>query len=353
VADSRRAGSEAPTLDELAALVGGEVVGDGGIRVSRVAPLDQAGEDELAFFADGRYAQALERTRGGAVLVSAALAGQVRGKPSVVVGDAHLALRTILERLHPPAKARPGVHPTAVLGKGVRLGRDVQIDPYAVLDDDCEVGDRVRVGSHSVVGSRARVGDDSVLHAHVVLYPDVVVGRRVILHAGVRLGADGFGYAFANGLFNKIPQVGRCIIEDDVEMGANTCVDRGSIGDTVVGRGTKLDNLVQVGHNVRIGQSCALAGQVGVAGSTRIGNGVVFGGQSGATGHLTIGDGVQVAAQAEVTNDLAPGERVAGTPARDLRGFLKSSALFLKLPEIIKRIRTLERKVGIAGPAEG
>ena len=345
----QRRGTRTLTLQEVADLVGGRVVGDAAIRVRRIAPLEDAREDELALYADRRYADALARTRGGAVLASSALAEQVQDRPAVVVADAHGALPTLLEHFHPSPPARPGVHPTAVIGAGVRLGEGVQVGAYAVLEDDCEVGDRAHIGPHCVIGSGARVGADALLHPHVVLYAGAQVGDRVILHSGVRVGSDGFGFVFAGGEFRKVPQVGGCIVEDDVEVGANTCIDRGSIGDTVVGRGSKLDNLVQIAHNVRLGPSCALAAQVGLAGSARVGRNVVFGGQSGTVGHVTVGDGVQVSAKAAITNDVPAGQTLGGFPARDIKEFMRASAVFLRLPEVLKRLRALESKVGVAG----
>jgi UDP-3-O-[3-hydroxymyristoyl] glucosamine N-acyltransferase len=315
--------------------------------VRTVAPLEEAEEDELALLADRRYLEALERGGRGPVLVSAALASEVTDRSALVVEDAHAALRVILSHFHPEAEASPAVHPTAVIGRGVELGLDVLVGPYAVLEEECAVGDRARIGAHVVIGRGASVGADSVLHPHVVLYPDAVVGERVTLHAGVRVGSDGFGYVFRDGAYQKIPQVGPCVVEDDVEIGANSCIDRGSIGATVIGRGSKLDNLVHVAHNVRMGPVCALAAQVGIAGSTRIGRGVVFGGQSGASGHMTIGDGVQASAKAGITSDVAPGTIVSGFPAREIRAVMKGRALVLRLPELMKRLRAVEKRVGI------
>jgi UDP-3-O-[3-hydroxymyristoyl] glucosamine N-acyltransferase len=339
------------SLAEVAALVGGTVVGDPTLRVRAVAPLEQSGPDELGLLADRRYLGALAAGAGGPLLVSAALADHAGARPAVVVEDAHAALALLLERFHKTEPFLPRVHATAVIGAGVKLGKDVQVGPYAVLEDDCAVGDRARVGAHAVIGRGARVGADAVLHPHVVLYAGTRVGERVILHAGVRLGSDGFGYAFLEGGYRKIPQVGGCVVEDDVEIGANSCVDRGSIGSTIIGRGSKLDNLVHVAHNVRLGPMCALAALVGIAGSTRVGRGAVFGGQSGAIGHLDIGDGARITAQAGVTNDVAAGETVAGFPARESRGFMKGAALVLRLPDVMKRLRAVERRIG-AGRAE-
>jgi len=344
------------SLDEVAKLVSGTVIGDPGHRVRGVAPLETAGELDLALLADRRYLGAALGTRSRALLVSAALADTVgEDRSAVVVQDAHAALATLLNHFHPLPEHNPAVHSTAALGLGVRLGRGVTVGAYAVLGDGSVLSDGVQVGSHVVVGAGSEIGEGSILHPHVVLYPRTSVGRRVIVHAGARLGSDGFGYVLGETGFRKVPQVGRCIIEDDVEIGANTCIDRGSIGDTVIGRGSKLDNLVHVAHNVHLGPSCALAAQVGIAGSTRIGAGVVFGGQSGAGGHLEIGEGARVSAKAGILTNVEARATVAGFPARDVRSYMKGAALMLRLPELHKRVRAIERKLGFAAsesPAE-
>ncbi|HZD05993.1 MAG TPA: UDP-3-O-(3-hydroxymyristoyl)glucosamine N-acyltransferase [Longimicrobiales bacterium] len=336
---------ESITLKQAAELVGGRVAGDGEVELTGVAPLDEAGPTELGLVADRRYLQRAADSRAGAFLVSESLEDALPApRDRVVVEDAHAALVPLLHRLHPEPVSHPGVHPTAVLGRDVELGVGVTVGPYAVVESGCVLEDRCRIGPHTVVGRGCRVGEDATLHAQVTLYPGTVVGRRTIVHSGARLGVDGFGYAPVDGVFHKIPQVGRCVIEDDVEIGANTCVDRGSIGETRIGRGTKLDNLVHLAHNVRVGPGCAMAAQVGIAGSTRIGSGVVFGGQAGLAGHLEVGDGSRISAQAGVIGDVAKGDTVTGYPARDLKIYLRASAHFLRLPELAKRVADLERR---------
>lgn len=343
---SRAAPSEpsAPVnLGEITALVGGRLVGESDVQIRGVAPLTDAGPDQIAPFTAPRYRDQIPASRAGALLVSQELeAGLSDARPRVVVGDAYGALVPLLDRFHASPARRPGVHPTATLGRGVVLGAEAQVGAYAVIGDRTTLGERVCVGSHGSIGVGCRIGDDTVLHPHVSLYDGVRVGARVILHAGVRIGSDGFGYAFSGGGHRKVPHVGGCVIEEDVEIGANSCVDRGSIGDTVIGRGSKLDNLVHVAHNVRIGPHCILTGQVGIAGSTTLGAGVMMGGQSGVIGHLVIGDGARVGAKSVVFRDVPAGSTVMGTPASDQGPMRRAWALIPRLPELFRRLRALE-----------
>lgn len=332
---------------EVSRVVNGRLEGDPATQLRGVAPIDEAGGQELGFLASRSYVDRISETGAGALLVAEDLEGDVaerEGAPTtrIFVDDPHAVLPKLLGRFHPPEPVEPDIHPTAVIGSGVSLGNDVSIGPYAVLDDGAVVGDRVRVGAHVVVGRGSRIGADSVLHPHVVLYPGAVLGERVILHAGVRIGVDGFGYATEDGAHRKIPQVGSCTIEDDVEIGANAAVDRGSIGSTRIGRGTKLDNLVHLGHNVKVGEASILVAQVGIAGSARLGSGVLCGGQAGIGGHIEIGDGARIGAQAGVISDVEPGATVSGYPARNHRDYLRGMAGVFKLPDLLRRVRALE-----------
>ena len=348
----KESNSDAPaghilSLEEVAVLVGGRVEGDPSIRVRGIAPLDQACQGEMGFLAQRRYLKHLDTYRAEALLVSEDLAGEAGFVPGrVVVKEAHASLPPLLEHFYPAPEAHSGIHPTAVLGRGVELGVGVAIGPYAVLEEGARVGDRSRIGPHCVVGAGCLLGADSVLHPHAVLYPGTQLGARVILHAGVCLGVDGFGYIPVEGEQKKVPQVGMCIVGDDVEIGANTCIDRGSIGQTTLGRGTKLDNLVHMGHNVQVGEGVMITGQVGFAGSSRIGDGVVFGGQAGIGGHLEIGAGAQIAGQAGVIGNIPAGAAVSGFPARDNREYLRAMSLAFKLPETHKRLAALEKRLG-------
>jgi UDP-3-O-[3-hydroxymyristoyl] glucosamine N-acyltransferase len=219
----------------------------------------------------------------------------------------------------------------------------VAIGPYVVLGDGCTVGARARIAAHCVIGERCTLGDDVVLHPHVALYAGVRVGDRSILHAGVRVGVDGFGYAFVDGTHRKVPQIGRCVIGADVEIGANTTIDRGSVGATEIGDDVKIDNLVHIAHNVRVGAHSIIVAQVGIAGSTTVGRGVTLAGQAGIPGHVTIGDGATVAAQAGVFGDVPAGAVYSGYPARPHKESLRASAAVARVPGLVRRIRALER----------
>jgi UDP-3-O-[3-hydroxymyristoyl] glucosamine N-acyltransferase len=330
-------------LGELAARLGCELRGDGEVEIRGVAGLDEAGPGDLSFLANPRYADKLAATRAGAVIVAP---GHQAPVPSLVCDNPYLAFSRAVELVRPQPRPAPGVHPSA------------HVDATAV------VGDGVHVGALAVVGAGVRLGARSVLHPHVVLYDGVLVGEDCELHSGVQvrercrlgsrvvvqngavIGADGFGFARdADGRYHKFPQVGIVVVEDDVEIGALTAIDRAALGETRIGRGSKLDNLVQVGHSVTIGEDSVLAGQVGVAGSTRIGRRVTLAGQVGVAGHLEIGDGVVATAQTGIPGSVEPGAVVSGSPAIENRAWLKSSAVFAKLPELLRRLRELERKV--------
>jgi UDP-3-O-[3-hydroxymyristoyl] glucosamine N-acyltransferase len=331
------------TAAAIAEAVGGRLIGDPATTIRGVAPLDRATPTDLSFLGAAKYAAAFSASRAGVVLVSPELAETPGQASRVVVDQPQEALLSLLPRFHRPAEAPAGVHQTAVIGRGARLGRDVSIGPYAVIGDRATLGDRVVVGVHSVIGEGVEVGDDSRLYPAVTIYAGSLIGRRVIIHAGARIGSDGFGYVQkrGGGAHLKIPHVGRCLIEDDVEIGANSTIDRGSIDDTVVGAGTKIDNLVQVAHNVRIGKLCLIMAQVGIAGSVRVEDGAMLLGQVGVSGHHTIGAGARLAAQAGVFGDIPAGETWSGYPARPHKEALRAQAALFKLPSLIRRIERL------------
>jgi len=330
-------------LSDLADAVGGHVDGDPDLRVAGVATLDDAGPDDLSFLTNPRYRAALSGSRAGAILVGPN--SGVEGRVLLVAPEPYLALAEILDLMHPPRRSAPGISPAARVAAGVRLGDAVAIGAFAVVGEGASLGDRVVLGAGVVIGEGSSVGDDTVLMPRVVVYPGTRVGARCLIHAGVVLGGDGFGFVTASGKHRKVPQLGCVVVEDDVEIGANSTVDRGTLGETRIGRGTKLDNLVMVAHGVVIGPHGLLPAKAGHAGSTRIGSHVTIAGQSGAAGHLKLGDDVVVAAKSAVFSDIPDRSFVAGTPAVDHREWKKSLALVKLLPELRSSIRALEERL--------
>ena len=316
--------------------------GDPSAEVGGVAPLDRADATHLTFLANAKYAPLAADREVGVVLVTADLAEQVKARACVVVKNPHEAMLPLLPLLYPPAPHRAGIDPTVRLGRGVSLGDDVSLGPGVVVGDGVRLGARTRLDANVVVGAGVEIGDDCHVYPGATLYPGAQLRDRVIVHAGARLGSDGFGYVFRDGAHAKIPHVGRCIVESDVEIGANTTIDRGSIDDTVIGAGTKIDNLVHVAHNVRIGRLCLIMAQVGIAGSVRIEDGCILAGQAGIAGHLTIGKGARLAAQAGVFGSIPAGETWSGYPARPHKEALRAQAAMFKLPSLL---RALERLV--------
>jgi UDP-3-O-[3-hydroxymyristoyl] glucosamine N-acyltransferase len=341
-------------LAELAELVGGRVEGDSERTIEAVRALDSAGPHDLSVLKNPRYREQAEASRAGALLVGPALAGTVPGRPLLVVGDPDYALARLVAVLHPPARREPGVHPTAVLEAGCEVDPSASIGPYAVIGAGSRIGAGAVIHAAVSIGRRCVVGEGAVLHPHAVLYDETEVGPHSVVHAGAVLGADGFGYATQEGSHHKVPQVGRVVIEGDVEIGANSTVDRATLGETRIGEGTKIDNLVQVGHNVRVGRHCILCGQAGIAGSTRLGDGVVLAGQAGVAGHIQLGDRVQVAAKSAALATVESGKVVAGIPAVELRRWRRQVALLSRLEEMSRRLRALERRLGVTGePSTG
>jgi UDP-3-O-[3-hydroxymyristoyl] glucosamine N-acyltransferase len=330
------------TAAAIAEAVGGRVVGDPLVSVSGIASLDRASSTDLSFLGLAKYAPLFRESLAGVVLVSPELEetpGTVRAR--IVVEKPQEALLSLLPRFHRLPPAVPGVHATAVIGRGVQLGQLVSVGPYAVIGDGARIGDSTVIGPHCVIGAGVEVGARVHLYPSVTLYSGTRIGDRVAIHAGARIGSDGFGYVQRDGQHLKIPHVGRCVIEDDVEIGANTTIDRGSIDDTVIGAGTKIDNLVQIAHNVRIGRVCLIMAQVGIAGSVRVEDGCMLLGQVGVSGHHTIGAGARLAAQAGVFGDIPPGETWSGYPARPHKEALRAQAALFKLPALLRRIERL------------
>lgn len=313
-----------------------EVVLDG------VAPLDRAGPGDLAFLAASRYLPLLGRSGAGAVLLTPDFRGTAVGPATrIVVSSAHRALRLVLDVLYPAPAPAWGIHPTARVGQGTRWEGRIAIDAHAGIGADARLGPDCVIGAYSVIGDRVRMGADCRIGAHAVLHAGTVLGDRAVIHPGARVGGQGFGFAPRSDGAGRLPHVGRCRIGDDVEIGANTTVDRGSIGDTVIGSGTKVDNLVQIAHNVRIGARCIIMAQAGLAGSTIIEDDVVLAGQAGLAGHLTVHRGARVAAQAGVIGDVPAGETVSGYPARSHRDVLRQAAALRRLSPLVPELERM------------
>lgn len=338
-------GARTITAEAVSELVGGELRGDPSAAISRIAPLDRATQEELSFLAAPRYAQAAESTGAGVLLVSPDLAEtRTPAKATIIVEKPHDAVLALLPKLYLAPQRQPGVHSTARLGRGARIGAGVTIEEYAVVGAGAVIGDGVWMGPHAVVGDGVRVGRDSVLYAHCTIYSGSELGERVKIQSGARIGCDGYGYVFRDGAHQPISHVGRCVIADDVDIGANTTIDRGSVDDTVIGAGTKIDNLVHIGHNVRVGKLCLIMAHVGIAGSVHIGDGVIMAGQSGCAGHVTIGAGARIAGRGAVISDVPAGETWSGYPARPHRESLRATSALFKLAGIIRKLERLADK---------
>lgn len=331
------------TLGELARLVGGELEGDPATPIRGLASLEAAMPGDLSFVAAEKHRTAAEQSRASAFLAAPGV--DLPGRPIVRVVHPLLAVARLLPLFHPEPAPAPGVHPSAVVAEAARVAPDATVMAYAVVGAGSVVESRAVLHPHVVVGERCRLGEGSVLHAHVVLRADVDIGRRVVIHAGSVLGADGFGYVFDGTRHQKIPQVGRVVVEDDVEIGANVTIDRATLGATVIGRGTKIDNLVQIGHNTVVGADTIIVAQTGISGSCRIGSRVVLGGQVGVADHVTIGDGAQVGARSGVHRDVAAGAAVLGAPAIPAPEARRAMAALPRLPDVLRAVRALERRV--------
>lgn len=335
------------TVADIARLTGGEITGDASLVLNGFAPADRSQPGDLTFAENANYFARAEQSAASAILVDSAYTS--RGKTLIRVPNARVAFAKVLPLFFPETPFAPGIHPTAL------VPASAQVDPTAHIGPYCVLGERVRIGARSVlqglnhIGANCVLGEEVNLFPNVTLYPRTEVGHRVRIHAGTVVGADGFGYVLDNGVHRKVPQIGNVIICDDVELGANVTVDRGALGPTFIGRGTKVDNLVQIAHNVTLGEHCIIVSQVGISGSTRLGNYVVLGGQVGLAGHLRIGNRVAVAAQSGVMHNIPDGEKWLWTPAQPDRQAKRQMIALQQLPELLRRVKELEKRLEAMG----
>ncbi len=341
------------TLQEVLAISGGELLrGTPGGDISGVAALADAGPGEISFFANPKYQGALRRSRAAAVLVPAgfqpAMEPAANGStPALIaVSNPSLAFARLVERFAPPAiQPAPGVAPTAILGRDVQLGAGVSVEAYAVIEDGVRIGDGASIGAHAYIGAGSTIGAGSLLYPHVTIRERSRLGARVIIHSGAVIGSDGFGFELQGGRHVKIPQTGIVDIEDDVEIGANSTIDRARFGRTIIGTGTKIDNLVMIAHNVVIGPHCVLVAQTGISGSTRLGSYVTLAGQAGVVGHVEIGDQAVIAAKTGVSKDVPAKTVMFGIPAEPLAKAKENIANVRRLPKLVERVRRLEAEL--------
>jgi UDP-3-O-[3-hydroxymyristoyl] glucosamine N-acyltransferase len=332
------------SLKEIAQLIDGEIVGDGDIIITGVCGIKEACRGDITFAANPKYIPLIEKTRASAVITSREI--ERANKPIVRTGNPSLAFAKILSLVAPNEVSHPkGIHPTAIIGDNVSIGEGVAVGPYAVIEDNASIGNKTIIYAGCFVGHHTKIGSDTLIYPNVSIRERISIGNRVIIHSGAVIGSDGFGFATIKGIHHKIPQIGTVIIEDDVEIGANVTIDRARFDKTFIGRGTKIDNLVQIAHNVIIGENSIIVAQAGISGSTIIGKGVTLAGQAGLVGHITVGDGAVVAAQAGVTKSIPPNTLVSGYPAKPHPIAKRVNACIQNLPKLYAKVEELKKKI--------
>jgi UDP-3-O-[3-hydroxymyristoyl] glucosamine N-acyltransferase len=337
------------TAAEIARQLQGEVLGDGAVTLKGFAPADRAQPGDLTFAENENYFARAEQSAASAII---APAGYTSAKKTVIrVADARVAFARVLPLFFPEPAFAPGIHPSAVVARSAKIDPSVHIGPQCVVGENVIIGPRSVLQGLNFIGTGCQVGEDVNLFPNVTLYAQTEIGNRVRIHSGTVIGSDGFGYVLDGTAHRKVPQIGNVIIRDDVEIGSNSSVDRGALGPTIVGAGTKIDNLVQIAHNVSLGEHCLIVAQVGIAGSCKLGNYVILGGQVGVAGHLKIGNKVSVAGQSGVMASIKDGEKVFGSPALPDRQTKRQMIAIQHLPDLLKRVADLERKLGMRGDA--
>jgi UDP-3-O-[3-hydroxymyristoyl] glucosamine N-acyltransferase len=332
------------TLKEIAQFIGGEAIGDSGVVITGASGIKEARAGDITFLANPKYSSLLAATAASAVITPYDIKDSI--KPIIRVDNPSLAFAKVISLILPDTAAHPkGIHPTAILGKDVLIGRDVALGPYVVIEEGASIGDNSVIYPHVFIGRGSKLGEGCLIYPNVSIRERIVIGKRAIIHSGTVIGSDGFGFVTVEKAHHKIPQVGTVEIGDDVEIGANVAIDRARFDKTVIGSGTKIDNLVQIAHNVVIGKNCIIVAQVGISGSTTIGDNVTLAGQAGLVGHITVGDGAVVTAQSGVAKSIPAGQMYSGTPARPFMNNQRVIACLQNLPDLIKEVRELKKKI--------
>ncbi|HPG11188.1 MAG TPA: UDP-3-O-(3-hydroxymyristoyl)glucosamine N-acyltransferase [Chitinophagaceae bacterium] len=330
---------------QIAQIVNGTIEGDPEICVGSFGKIEEAREGQISFLANPKYEDFLYRTKASVIIVSEKFKPKQSVKPTLIrVPDAYSAFATLLSKYQELKQQQlSGVQEPVYLAKTAVLGENVFVGAFTFIGENVKIGNNTKIYPNSFIGDNVTIGNNCIIHPGVKIYHDCILGNEVSVHAGTVIGSDGFGFApQADGSFQKVPQIGNVVIEDKVEIGSNATIDRATIGSTLIKSGAKLDNLIQIAHNVEVGNSTVIAAQAGVSGSTKIGKGVMIGGQAGVVGHILIGDGAKINAQSGVSKSLEPGKAVTGSPAHDYTSALRSQAISRKLPELEKRIKELE-----------
>ncbi len=330
---------------QIALLINGTIEGDPSASVNSFGKIEEAGEGQLSFLANPKYEDYIYTTKASVIIINEGFQLKQPIQATLIrVADAYTAFATLLSKYQEIMQQQlSGVQEPSYIAKTAVCGEQVFIGAFAYIGEKAKIGKNTKIYPNAYIGNNVSIGDNCIIHPGVKIYHDCVVGNNVIIHAGTVIGSDGFGFApQADGSFKKVPQIGNVVIQDNVEIGANTTIDRATIGSTLIKSGAKLDNLIQIAHNVEIGNSTVIAAQAGVSGSTKIGNGVMIGGQAGIVGHIQLGDGAKVNAQSGVSKSIDPGKAVTGSPAYDYTAALRSQAVNRKLPELEKRVKELE-----------
>jgi len=336
-------------LRELAELTGGRILGNQDSDIIGAAGIKEAGVGDITFLSDKRGLTDIPGCRASAIITNESLVELVKNARDtfnvLVVENPQYSFAKALEAFHVHPHIPTGISDESITGSNLKTGSDISVYPFAFIGDDVSLGDRAIIFPGVYIGKGVSIGDDSVIHPNVTIRENVVIGKKVIIHSGTVIGADGFGYTLEKGEHYKIPQIGGVIIEDNVEIGSNVSIDRGTTGNTVIGQGTKIDNLVQIAHNVSIGKKCIIVSQVGISGSVEIGDGVVLAGQVGVKDHVKIGAGAVAAGQSGITRNIPEGQVYSGMPAIPHKTWLRAQSMFAKLPEYMKRLQDVENKI--------